>query len=139
MNTSWRLRLVPFVALLALCARPAPGQSIAGPQAPPVPAEGPPNGVVELDRNDDHVVDYRIYYDRSGMVSREEMDYDLDGAMDTFFFYSSGVLQREEIDSNGDGKADIWIYLIDGKYIQRYERDTDGDGKPDTVRVFGKE
>jgi hypothetical protein len=101
-------------------------------------AVGSPDSAVELDRDADAAVDYRVVYDRSGVVTREEMDYDFNGVMDTFFYYANGVLQKEEVDSDGDGRVDIWIYLINGTYVQRYERDTDGDGKPDLVREFGK-
>ena len=113
-------------------------QSSAAPQAPPLAPPGTPNGTVEIDRNGDGVIDYRVVYDRRGAVSREEMDFNYDGVMDTFYYYANGVLQREEIDSNNDGKIDIWVYLVDGTYVLRYERDTDGDGKPDFVRDFSK-
>ncbi len=141
-----RARLAGFVlALAALLLAPAAGAAGQSKDAPPAaavppvttPSTGVPDSVEEVDRNGDSVVDYRVVYDHAGMVSRVEMDYDLDGKMDTFFFYDKGVLQREEIDSNGDGKVDIWVYLVDGKYVQRWERDTNGDGTPDVVRDFG--
>jgi hypothetical protein len=97
----------------------------------------PPEIGSELDRDGDGKVDYRVYYDERGGVAREEMDFDYDGTMDTFYFYQAGVLQRQEIDSNRDGKVDLWVYLLDGSYVKRYERDTDGDGKPDMARDFG--
>jgi hypothetical protein len=109
------------------------------PQAPPLPPAGTPGSVSELDRNGDGVMDYRVVYDRSGMVSEEDMDYNYDGKMDTFYYYARGILQREEIDTNNDGKVDIWVTILDGTYVQRYEQDTDGDGTPDRVRDFGQE
>ncbi len=131
--------LIIAISALAFASTPAVvAQSRVDRQAPGAGARGAPDSVVELDRNEDKVIDYRVVYDRAGAVSREEMDFDLDGVMDTFFYYTNGVLQREEIDSSGNGKVDIWVYLIDGTYVQRYERDTDGDGKPDIVRDFGK-
>jgi hypothetical protein len=114
-------------------------QSRAVPQAPPTPPAGSPGSTVELDRDGDGVIDYRVIYDRSGLPAEEDMDYNNDGKMDTFYYYTRGVLQRVEIDSNNDGKVDIWVTILDGKYIQRYEQDTDGDGKPDRVRDFGKD
>jgi hypothetical protein len=98
---------------------------------------GPSESGSEIDRDGDGKVDYRVYYDEKGAAVREEMDFDYDGAMDTFYFYQAGVLQRQEIDSNKDGRVDLWVYLLDGSYVKRYERDTDGDGKPDVVRDFG--
>jgi hypothetical protein len=72
------------------------------------------------------------------MVDHEELDFNHDGKMDTFYYYKSGRLQRVEIDSKGNGKIDIWVYLMDdGESVQRYERDTTGSGKPDVVRAFG--
>ncbi len=94
------------------------------------------NPVVELSRQGGGQIDYRVFYDRSGKVAREELDYNVDGKMDTFYYYKDGVLQRVEIDSKGTGKVDIWVYLVDGTYIQRYERDTTGSGTPDVVRTF---
>jgi hypothetical protein len=117
----------------------------AGPGVAPFPAPpnlaspvGPPGSTVELDRDGDNVIDYRATYDDTGKVLREELDYNFDGKMDTFYYYKEGVLQRVEIDSKFCGKVDIWVYLLDGKYVQRYERDTTGDGKADFVRDFGK-
>ncbi len=121
-----------FVLSLSVGAQTAP----LVPATPSVDTKGPPNGVVELDRNGDGQIDYRVIYDQAGVVAREEMDFNFDGKMDTFYYYKSGVLQRVEIDSKNTGKIDIWVYLLDGKYVQRYERDTDGDGKPDLVRTF---
>ena len=106
------------------------------PAKPSVDMRGAPNSVVELDRDGDGKIDYRVVYDQAGVVSREEMDYNFDGKMDTFYYYKGGVLQRIEVDSKNTGKIDIWVYLLDGTYVQRYERDTDGDGKPDLVRTF---
>ncbi len=106
------------------------------PAAPPAAPPGAPDAVVELSRQGGGQIDYRVFYDRSGKVAREELDYNVDGKMDTFYYYKDGVLQRVEIDSKGTGKVDIWVYLVDGTYIQRYERDTTGSGTPDVVRTF---
>jgi hypothetical protein len=100
---------------------------------------GPPNTTLELDKDSDGAVHYRITYDDKGKVLREELDYNRDGRMDTFYYYKAGVMQRVEIDSKFSGKVDIWVYLMDGKYVRRYERDTTGSGKADFVRDFGKE
>jgi hypothetical protein len=128
--------LCTLCALSMMAAPPLRAQSPI-PAPPPTPPQGTPNGVVELDRNGDGKVDYRVLYDSAGRVSQEQMDFKGNGIMDTFYYYKDGVLQRVEIDSKDNGKIDIWVYLLDGKYVQRYERDTTGSGKPDIVRTFG--
>jgi hypothetical protein len=120
--------LVPVTALRADSVVPA-APSLASPQ-------GTPNGTMELDRNSDGVVDYRVTYDARGKVLREELDFNYDGKMDTFYQHKDGILQRVDVDSDYTGAIDIWVYLRDGTYVTRYERDTDGDGKPDSVRSF---
>ena len=132
--------LVLFCMIGAACLsaldKAAPG-SMTPPAPTPLLPQGAPNGSVELDRDGDGHVDYRVYYDAKGRVAREELDFNFDGKMDTFYYYKDGVLQREELDTRFNGKIDISVYLLDGTYVQRYERDLDGDGKPDVVRDFG--
>jgi hypothetical protein len=123
-------------ACLAIAALPNASADSIVPAAPQAPPQGAPNSVVE-DRTAGGAVYYRVFYDQRGKVEHEELDFDQDGRMDTFYYYKDGALQRVEIDSRGSGKIDIWVYLADGKYIQRYERDTTGSGKPDLVRTFG--
>ena len=135
-----RLILVGLFAASALGGldRQAPG--VLADTSPPLSSaiDGVRNGISEIDRNDDGIIDYRVYNDEKGRVAREEMDFNYDGKMDTFYIYRDGALEREEIDSGFDGRVDIWVYLVQGKYIERYERDTDGDGKPDLVKRFGR-
>ena len=135
MTRQW-LILAAFLAasLLPALDRQAPGSP---PLPPSAPSGGVEKGVFTLDRDEDSAIDYKVYYDEKGLVAREELDFNLDGTMDTFYYSKDGLLVRQEIDSDFDGRADIWVYLVDGKYIERYERDMDGDGKPDLVRKFG--
>jgi len=138
MSILFRSRVFLFLVLcVGLVAPSGIFADSAIPIAPPLAPPGAPNATIELDRNGDGKVDYRVVYDAKGKVLREEMDYNYDGVMDTFYYYADGVLSRVEIDSKNNGKIDIWVYLLEGKYIQRYERDTTGSGKPDVVRVFG--
>jgi hypothetical protein len=140
-KTRWPVLVCLFLASAAFSLdKAAPGAAPFPVPAPPSLADpvGPPNTTLELDK-DSVGVHYRITYDDRGKVLREELDYNRDGRMDTFYYYKDGVLQRVEIDSKFTGKIDIWVYLLDGKYVQRYERDTTGSGKADFVRNFGKE
>jgi hypothetical protein len=136
-------KAIPLVLLCLLAAaglsaldKAAPGSPAAPPAPAPLLPQGAPNGTVELDRNGDGVIDYRVYYDAKGRVSREELDSNLDGKMDTFYYYKDGVLQRVELDTHFNGKIDLIVYLLDGTYVQRYER-LDENGKPYLVRDFG--
>jgi hypothetical protein len=125
-------------AMLLAAGGPAIAQSRAVPQAPPAPPDGVPGSTVEIDRNGKGFIDYRVIYGRTGKVAEEDLDYNDDGKMDTFYFYTNGVLQRVEIDSKFSGKVDIWITVLNGTYIQKWEQDTNGDGKPDIVHDYGK-
>ena len=136
-------KAIPLVLVCLLAAsglsaldKAAPGNP-AGPPAPtPLLPQGAANGSVELDRDGDGRVDYRVYYDAKGQVAREELDFNFDGKMDTFYYYKDGVLQREELDTRFNGKIDLVVYLLDGTYVQRYER-LDENGKSILVRDFG--
>jgi len=139
------MRALPLILVGLLAASALWGIDRQSPGAladisPPLSSgiDGVRNGISEIDRNEDDIVDYRIFNDAEGRVVREEMDFNYDGKMDTFYFYKDGALEREEIDSDFDGRVDIWVFIVQGKYIDRYERDTDGDGKPDLVKRFGR-
>jgi hypothetical protein len=93
---------------------------------------------LEFDKNSDKKIDQLMILDAKGNKLYEELDFNLDGEMDDFCFYSNGVLEKELIDSNFDGKIDLWVYLKKGIYVERYERDTDFDGTIDFVKEFGK-
>ena len=133
------LTLLSLSAVLGLLLRAEP--AFAAPTAPAdspgVPLQASPNSVLEIDRNGIGLIDYRISYDKKGAIFLEELDYNDDGKMDSFYYYEDGILRRVEVDSKFSGSIDLWIYMVDGTEIQRYEQDTDGDGKPDLVRDFG--
>ncbi len=93
---------------------------------------------VKIDRDYNGLVDYMVSYDENQKKIYEEMDFNSDGEMDDFYYYSGGKMTRREIDSNYDGKVDIWVFL-DGIYIQRYEKDTDFDGVVDVKKDFVEE
>lgn len=91
---------------------------------------------LEQDRDYDGRIDCRVVYDREGRRLREELDFNLDGRMDDFYYFEKGELIRQEIDSNFDDRIDIWVYLV-GPYIRRYEMDKDFDGRVDLVKDYG--
>ncbi|TVQ24129.1 MAG: hypothetical protein EA382_08865 [Spirochaetaceae bacterium] len=81
-----------------------------------------------LDRNKDGRIDYAVQVNDRGFKIREAMDFNYNGYMDNFYFYTDGELTRHEIDSNSDQQIDIWVYLFDAIYIRMWERDTNHDG-----------
>ncbi len=95
-------------------------------------------GWLTADRDNDGRVDYAVRVDERGYKLREAMDFNLDGRMDDFYFYSNDVLQRQEVDSNFDQAIDIWIYMWRGVYVQKWERDTDHDGTVDLTRDYAQ-
>ena len=54
-------------------------------------------GWLTADRDGDGTVDYAVRVDERGNKLREAMDYNMDGRMDDFYFYSNDVLQRQQI------------------------------------------
>jgi hypothetical protein len=93
---------------------------------------------ISSDRDNDGAVDYLLQLDEEGNKVYEELDFNYDGTMDDFYFYSDGILARREIDTNYDGEVDVWVYLHEGVYIERYERDLDFDGTIDQVKDFAE-
>lgn len=94
---------------------------------------------IRTDRDGDGNFDYNLRINERGRKMYEELDFNYDGTMDDFYYYSDGVLERREIDSNYDEAVDIWVYLYEGVYIERYEMDKDFDGEVDKIETFGGE
>ena len=94
--------------------------------------------VFKFDRDYDSRIDYCVKIDNSGNTVYEELDFNNDGSMDDFYFFSNGVLTHRKVDTNYDGLVDLWVYLEEGIYITRYERDTDFDGTVDITKTFGE-
>jgi hypothetical protein len=92
---------------------------------------------VSKDRDFDGRVDYALIYTVEGYKEYEEQDYNYDGEMDDFYFYSAGVLERRTLDTNYDGEADLWVFLDEGVYIWKIEQDTDFDGEIDYMKQYG--
>ncbi len=99
--------------------------------------DGPP--VDSYDSNGDGKVDYLEKLDEDGRKVVEVLDFNHDGFMDDFYYFTDGIITLREIDSNFDNKIDIWVYIKEGKYIEKYERDLDFNGSIDQVKKFGDE
>ncbi|MDA3939120.1 MAG: hypothetical protein PF693_07410 [Spirochaetia bacterium] len=95
--------------------------------------------IEEYDSNKDGIIDYRIRTNLDGYKLVEMMDFNHDGEMDDFYFYSEGIIVRREIDSNYDLNIDIWVYIKDGTLIEKYEQDIDFNGDIDKLKIFGGE
>ena len=63
--------------------------------------------LIEQDRNFDGKVDYSLLIDENANRIEEELDYNFDGVMDDFYYYTNDVLVRREIDTNYDGNIDL--------------------------------
>ncbi len=99
--------------------------------------EGLPNE--PYDSNGDGKVDLLEKQDEDGKKIMEMIDFNHDGLMDDFYYFTDGIITLRKIDSNFDKKIDVWVYIKEGKYIEKYERDLDYDGNVDQVKVFGEE
>ncbi len=95
------------------------------------------NTIFQFDRDYDGTIDYLLKMSEFGNKIIEELDYNFDGVMDDFYFYTGGVLEKREVDTNFDTRIDLWVYLKEGVYIEKYTRDTDFDGEIDIVKSFG--
>ena len=143
MRRRWRAAFVLFGIVLVIAqADTQPAES----QYPREPADEQYFDVTRYDedwmtddRNEDGVIDYAIRITEEMKKDREAVDFNFDGMMDDFYFYSNEVLQRQEVDTNFDGSIDLWVFLTEGVYIERYEQDTDFDGLPDVVKDYGEE
>ncbi len=97
------------------------------------------DGWIVNDEDSDGVIDYGIFFNDEGEKVYEASDFNKDGQMDDFYFYSGGVLVRQEIDQNADGMIDLWVYLSEGVYVEGYERDSDYDGRIDVVKLYAQQ
>jgi hypothetical protein len=90
----------------------------------------------ELDTNDDGHDDYLARTNTDGKKMMEVLDYNHDGELDDFYFYSDGILKRRAVDTNFDQRIDLWVYIRGGVYISRYVRDADFDGVFEQKKEF---
>lgn len=122
-------------------AGPAPsGQTIAPEDAAPIPFDPKALGsdwlVSRLAQTGQ--IDYAVLLDSLGRKEREAVDFNGDGILDDFYYFSHGVLIRREVDTNYDRRVDLRVWISEGVYISRYEQDVDFDGTPDVIRSYGK-
>ena len=90
---------------------------------------------ISIDRDYNGEVDYIVKYDEFSNKIEEQLDFNYDGKIDDYYYYTAGKMKRREIDTNYDDRIDIWVYL-DGIYIEKYEKDTDFDGRIDIVKDY---
>ena len=95
--------------------------------------------VESYDSNGDGKIDFLEKSDEDGNKIMEIIDFNHDGTMDDFYYFSDGIITLRKIDSNFDKKIDVWVYIKEGKYIEKYERDLDYNGSIDQVKIFGDE
>lgn len=94
---------------------------------------------LEIDSNGDGRTDYMIQtHLETGDKIMEALDYNHDGDMDDFYYYTKGILTERAIDSNYDSYVDLWVYIEEGVYISGYEKDTDFDGSMDEVKNYSE-
>jgi hypothetical protein len=84
----------------------------------------------EADLNFDRKLDVFVYFDEAGVVKRDELDLDFDGAIEIITLYSEGKVVRQDIDTNSDGQVDR-VRTISNDKPQKVEGDTNADGKID--------
>lgn len=94
--------------------------------------------VESYDSNGDGKIDFMEKVDKDGNKIMEMIDFNHDGYMDDFYYYTKGIITLREIDSNYDKNIDILVYIKDGRYITKYERDLDFNGTIDQIKNFGE-
>lgn len=143
------IRIVRRIGLCALIATIAVAASASTVREIDENGDGAPDQWIESidasttrvtkDRDFDGTVDYELQYDERGRKIVETLDFNFDGHMDDFSYFSRGVLVRRELDTDFDRAVDLWVFLSKGVYIARVERDTDADGEVDYVKDYGLE
>lgn len=77
-------------------------------------------------------------YDRAGLLSRVEVDGDLDGRFETVRAYEAGKLAEIRIDSDGNGRTDRVQDFRKG-YLSDEDFDTNEDGRADLRMTFARD
>ena len=92
------------------------------------------------DLNFDGKFDVFTEFDAFGQISRERIDTDFDGDIDTIDLYKDGARVKSDRDIDFDGDFDVYAFYIvetDGRVrLDRKESDTDGNGKIDLWERF---
>jgi hypothetical protein len=97
------------------------------------------DGVVVRQRRDtnyDGIPDSWAYYDRTGQLSRQELDLDGDGYRNRESLYRGGKLAKEREDRDGNGRFDLVTLYDAEERIARRDEDRDGDGRIDTRSIY---
>lgn len=89
----------------------------------------------EMDTNLDGKMDVIRNYNRRGGLTGEQVDTDFDGVLETEATIVDGKVTRVSIDLTGDGKPESTRFYRNGQ-LQRIERDPNGDGLTDSWSHF---
>ena len=89
----------------------------------------------EMDTNLDGKMDVIRNYNRRGGLTGEQFDTDFDGVLETEATIVDGKVTRVSIDLTGDGKPESTRFYRNGQ-LQRIERDPNGDGLTDSWSHF---
>jgi hypothetical protein len=95
------------------------------------------------DLNFDGKFDVFTEFDAFGQISRERIDTDFDGDIDTIDLYKDGARVKSDRDIDFDGDFDVFAFYVvetDGRVrLDRKESDTDGNAKIDLWERFDVE
>lgn len=83
-----------------------------------------------IDRNFDRQIDESHYYDINDKIVESRIDDNLDGDLESVFFYDKGSVQLVSIDSNDDGLRDIFGFYESGTLVRGTRYYPNHDGKP---------
>jgi hypothetical protein len=75
-------------------------------------------------------VDLYSYLDPSGKLTRRELDYDRDGAIDEIQIFKDGIIAEKHRATTLSKRLDTWETYEQGKLVKA-ERDADGNGRID--------
>ena len=89
------------------------------------------------DKNNDGMVDVRVYNNRDGKREKVESDRNLDERYDTWEIYADDFLVRMEKDEDSNGQVDLVGYYSGGE-LEKSIKDQDSDGRFEITQWFNQ-